>query len=332
MCEGVADPLPVASAFAAGVSPENRPLFDAKGFAGAPPHVFDPGERLKAQDQDDVVAEVIYPTFGMYLFGIDDPNLQRACFRAYNDWIYEYSSYEPQRLVSAALISLEDVSEGIAELDRVISRGTQTVMIWAEAPTNAPYSDPRYDPFWARVQEADVKIALHILTGRHDSGVSFYADNMVLQSSLLHQQVERTLGTFVLLGVLERFPRLTLVSAENDVAWLPYLMWRMDRMHRRLHAMCPIKLSMSPSDYIHRQVYATYIEEPLFTRTLDVFSNVMWSSDFPHGASSWPHSQTFVREILRDVPETLAQEIAYGTAARLYGIKQHAIIEPAPLQ
>jgi hypothetical protein len=33
---------------------------------------------------------------------------------------------------------------------------------------------------------------------------------------------------FVLDGVLERFPQLKIASAENDVAWVPYFMWRMD--------------------------------------------------------------------------------------------------------
>ncbi len=32
---------------------------------------------------------------------------------------------------------------------------------------------------------------------------------------------------------LERFPRLKIVSAENDIAWVPHLMERADKYYRR---------------------------------------------------------------------------------------------------
>ena len=95
---------------------------------------------------------------------------------------------------------------------------------------------------------------------------------------------------FVLGGVLERFPRLRIVSAENDAAWMAYLMWRMDAMHSRLGALAPVKLSLKPSEYIKRQVYATFINEPVFVDGLHRYpaDNIMWSSDYPHTAASWP--------------------------------------------
>ena len=82
--------------------------------------------------------------------------------------------------------------------------------------------------------------------------------------------MERSLAVFVLGGVLERFPKLTIISAENDVAWMPYLMWRMDMIHSRLGALAGVKLGMKPSEYIKRQVYATFINEPIFIKTLDI--------------------------------------------------------------
>src|SRR5207247_4482903 len=45
---------------------------------------WNPLERLKEMALDGVSAEVLYPTLGLRLFGMDDPELQEACFRAYN--------------------------------------------------------------------------------------------------------------------------------------------------------------------------------------------------------------------------------------------------------
>jgi hypothetical protein len=33
-------------------------------------------------------------------------------------------------------------------------------------------------------------------------------------------------------------------------------------------------------------------------------SNIMWSSDYPHTVSTWPHSQAVVRRDFQGVPES----------------------------
>ena len=45
------------------------------------PGGHDPHERIKEMAADGVSAEVLYPTLGLRLFGLDDPGLQEACFR-----------------------------------------------------------------------------------------------------------------------------------------------------------------------------------------------------------------------------------------------------------
>ncbi|MEK7215342.1 MAG: amidohydrolase, partial [Chloroflexota bacterium] len=70
-----------------------------KGYADAQPGGWDPVERLKDQDIDGVAAEVLHTTLAFRLFWLQDPALQRACFRTYNDWLAEFCSHSPSRLV-----------------------------------------------------------------------------------------------------------------------------------------------------------------------------------------------------------------------------------------
>ena len=65
----------------------------------------------------------------MPLFGLDDGGLQQACFRAYNDWVSEFCSYSPKRLFGIALIGLDDVKEGIKELERCRKIGLRGALI-----------------------------------------------------------------------------------------------------------------------------------------------------------------------------------------------------------
>lgn len=321
VCENIS-PVPVAGFFAAGVPSENLPEYIKKGFEAAPASVWDPAARIKDQDVDGVQAEVIYTSMGMPLYGLDDTELRVACFRAYNDWAVEYCSHDPQRLLPLGLITLEDIGAGVQELQRIAKKGMRGAMIWAEAPGDRPYSHSDYDPFWAAAQDLNMPLSLHILTGRRGTGVDFFKGNLALQVATLHHEIERSLAVIVLGGVLERFPKLTIVSAENDVAWMAYFMWRMDFAQGRLGALSSTKLTLKPSEYIKRQVYATFINEPVFLSELHRYGadNIMWSSDYPHTAAIWPRSQQFIKETFDGLREEDRRKIVHDTAARVYSI------------
>ena len=321
VCEQIT-PFPVAAFFGAGVKSEDLPEHNKKGFDAAPPSVWDPAARLKDQDLDGVCAEVIYTSMGMPLYGLNDVELRTACFRAFNDWASEYCSHDFKRLLPLGLITLEDIDAGVKELERIAKRGMKGAMIWSEAPGERPYSHPDYDPFWAAAQDLNLPLSLHILTGRSGTGVDFFGSDLLLRASTLHHEVERSIVVFVLGGVLERFPRLRIVSAENDAAWMAYLMWRMDAIHSRLSALAPAKLSLKPSDYIKRQVYATFINEPVFVDELHRYpaDNIMWSSDYPHTAASWPRSQEFIDSTFAGLEEGTRRKIVHDTAARVYSL------------
>ncbi|HKA54854.1 MAG TPA: amidohydrolase family protein [Candidatus Binatia bacterium] len=319
VCENIS-PLPVAAFFGAGVPSQELPEHNKKGFDQAPASVWDPAARIKDQDLDGVKAEVIYTSMGMPLYSLDDAEMRAACFQAYNDWAVEYCSYDPKRLIPLGLITLEDIGAAVQELQRVAKKGMRGAMIWADPPGERPYSHPDYDPFWAAAQDLNMPLSLHIGTGRRTK-VDFF-HQLALQASTIHHEVERSLAVFVLGGVLERFPKLTLISAENDVAWMAYFMWRLDFVQGRLGALSPMPLTMKPSEYIKRQVYATFINEPVFVHLLKQYGadNIMWSSDYPHTAAIWPRSQQFIEETFGGLSEDDRRKIVHDTAARVYGI------------
>jgi predicted TIM-barrel fold metal-dependent hydrolase len=322
VCENIT-PVPVAGFFGAGVPSEVLAEHNKKGFEAAPASVWDPAARIKDQDRDSVQAEVIYTSMGMPLYGLDDVELRVACFSAYNDWAVEYCSHDSKRLLALGLITLEDIDAATRELQRIAKKGMRGAMIWAEPPDDRPYTHPDYNPFWAAAQDLNMPLSLHILTGRKGMGVDFFKGNLALQVSTLHHEVERSIAVFVLGGVLERFPKLTIVSAENDVAWMPYFMWRMDFAQGRIGALGSVKLSLKPSEYVKRQVYATFINEPVFLDGVQRYAadNAMWSSDYPHTAASWPRSKEFVDETFSVLPEATRRKIVHDTATRVYRIE-----------
>src|SRR5206468_528232 len=82
-------------------------------------------------------------------------------------------------------------------------------------------------------------------------------------------------------------------------------------------------LSMRPSDYLKRNVLATFQYEKVeldFARACFGAKGLMWGSDYPHADSTWPKSREILSAAFANVPEPEAREMLGQAAARLYGI------------
>ncbi len=313
----------LAQGMGAGKKPEELPqFFQTSTYKDRRPGGWDPAERVKDMDLDGVETDVIYTTLGFRQFWLTDPALQRACFRVYNDWLAEYCAYVPKRLVGLALISLYDVDEGVKELRRCANRGLKGALIWASPPEDRPYSSPEYDAFWAAAQELGMPISLHSITGMGaESRLAIKQPlDRYVRSTVLCHEVQRTLVVFIFSGVLERFPDLKLVSAENEVGWLPFFLQKLDQAQEEYRYLYPAPLTLRPTDYFRRQVFATFIDDPVGVATREFVgaANIMWSSDYPHTVSTWPNSRAVLKRDFKNVPENEKRMIVRENVARLY--------------
>jgi len=311
--------------FASGVNKTGKELREhqTKGYEAARPGGWDPAERLKDQDADGVEAEVIYSSLGLPLFALDDAELQMACFKAYNDWIAEFASHDRKRLYPVPLISLEDISQGVKELERCAKLGLRGAMIWLSPPADKPYDNPVYGPFWEAAQELDMPLTLHIIAERKRGPTQAQTTGFasVLKSNMGGiQDVQRALSTMIVGHVFDRFSRLKIVSAENGCGWVPHFMYRQDHFFRKYTSSEDKLLEMRPSDYIRRHFWATFQDDIVGPMTYPYFGedNYMWASDFPHGDSTWPDSRKVIEQNFEGVPKAVTQKIVHSNAVKLY--------------
>lgn len=281
--------------------------------------------RLKDMALDGVEAEVIYTTLGFRLFGLLDEPFQRELFRVYNDWLAELCHYDRKHLLGLALIPLLNVEEGVKELRRCVKMGLRGALIMCSPPEGRNYADRMYNPFWTEAQALGTPLSLHLGTGHGRE--SRYDADLFLRAMTIPHEVQRTFATLLFGGVLERFPELKLVSAENDIGWIPHFLARADlTFHKlgslKLSASSGATLKMLPSEYFRRQVYATFIDDEVGVRNCDLFGvdNYMWSSDYPHLMATWPRSREAVERNFRGVNDAVKWKIVRDNAARVYGI------------
>ena len=285
----------------------------------------DPRARVQEMAVDGVCAEVLYPSLGLTLFGLDDAALQEACFRLYNDWLIEYCQVAPHQLLGIACLAAYDIDHAVQELERCHKAGLRGALVWQSPHPDLPFTGPHYDRLWAAAQEMDMPISLHILTGHNYSkfpearkGAELYRGSVNLK---LHEAAGG-LFDFIFYGVLDRFPRLKLVLVENEIGWLPFYFQQWDYYYHRHTKLAPVSLQLDPSGYFKRQVYASFFNDTVGGRCLEWWGqdNCMWSNDFPHGNSTWPNSLDVIARDLGHVPQEAVIKLVRDNVVRLYGI------------
>ncbi len=318
VCEDV-PPFGIGAFSGADVDPEELPAHFTAGYERVRPGGWDPVARLRDQDRDGVCAEVVYPSLALQLFRIRDPAFQAATFRAYNDWLAEYCAAAPDRLAGVAMIPLHDVAAGVTELERARALGLRGGLIWSAAPDDRPYGDPAYEPLWSAAEATGMPLSLHLGTGA--TPLAATAGNMAVAYMFTVHAAQRSIAQMIFGGVLDRHPRLRIVSVENDVGWIPHFLLRLDHAGEKFRALIPHRLSLPPSEYVRRQLSATFQEDRIGIRLRDVLGPAMllWASDYPHTDSTWPRSRQVIARDLGDLPPPERRRIVCDNAAALYG-------------
>lgn len=287
-----------------------------------------PEARIKDMDLDGVAAEVVYPTIGFVLYNmVRDSQLLTACFRTYNDWLAEFCNAYPERLKGVALINLDDVQEGVTELQRARKIGLVGALMTAYPWIDRPFSSPEYNPFWTAAQDLDMPLGMHIATYRPgpDQLHGFQDIDKLSPAFLANADhwVRMSLADMIFSGVFERYPRLQVGTVEQELSWIPHFLDRIDYTYTqraRRSYWHRFKGDMLPSDFFHRNVFCSFQEDALGIRDRRVIGvdNLMWGSDYPHQESTWPKSRQILDKILEGVPEEEKVKIAGGNVARVY--------------
>src|SRR5439155_20055550 len=119
-----------------------------------------PVERIGEQHVAGVKLEVLYPSLYSRVSGLPDTEVLPDAFRSYNDWLAEYSSQAPDRLIGLALIPMQEPAAAPAVIERALKLGFRGGCIPSTAPGGRPYHDAAYDPVWAVAQEAGFPLSM----------------------------------------------------------------------------------------------------------------------------------------------------------------------------
>ena len=294
---------------------------------------YEPGEHIRDMKTDGVSAEILYPSQGLFYFRVQDSKLLSAIFRAYNNWLVDFCSTHPKQLKGIAMINLDDVEDGMRELERTAKMGMPGAMISEYPPEERRYDLPEYEPFWALAQDLNMPLSLHTATSRVGNNRGAGPDSVRVASNRANKVFlpSTSLCDMIFAGVFDRYPKLKVAIVEFELAWAAHLLGTMDYTYieRQKEASYRFKNDMMPSDFFRQNVYLSFQEDQIGIRLRDVIGvdALMWGSDYPHAEATFPRSMEILDEILEGVNDEERAKIVGLNAARLYDFDLEALAQ-----
>jgi predicted TIM-barrel fold metal-dependent hydrolase len=179
-----------------------------------------------------------------------------------------------------------------------------------------------YMKIYALLEEHNLPLAFHAAYNWNDQSmvmmnrfISVHALGFVFYN-MVH------MTNWIINGLPERFPKLKVIWIESGLAWLPFMIQRLDNEYMMRSSEAPA-LKKLPGDYI-RDMYFT--SQPMEItdmgalettfRMIKAETQLLYSSDYPHWDFDLPST-------IYDLPflsETAKRNILGGNAAKLFGL------------
>ena len=298
------------------------------------PYMMDKTARLKVMDEQNVKTAVMLPTLGVTVQHHLSryPDLEYPTLRAFNRWVEEDWGYGGDgRIVGAACLTLNNLDEACHELDRLIKAGIKAVHIPCGPIRDMSPADPYFDPFWARMQEAGVLLALHIgetcFNEMYSARWGEPANPPIHRFSVLNtfwgigaRTITDQVAAMICHNLFGRFPGLQVAVIEFGSDWVAPTLKVLDKIYRMAdhkNRWSFGKPGEKPSDVFRRHFSVVPFYEENIPALLDYLGNarVINGSDFPH-----PEGLEFPRDMaseMADLPETVLDAVMHDNGARL---------------
>jgi len=320
MC-GMDTPSPIGVARADAKPTEDKPAGSDPAFMLK--HHFEPfGIQRGVLTGSGVLGCGVHPNF---YYG-------SALATAYNEWVAEDWLAADERFFGAILVNPQDPAGAVREIEKWAGHPKFIQVIMTSA-SRLPYGRQPFWPIYEAAEAAGLPMSLHPgaeTAGTANTFVSGPPSTYLEWHTNIPQNYMGHTVSLLTEGVFEKFPKLKFILVEGGLAWLPHVLWRLDKNWKALRTMTPWVKKL-PSEYVwdHIRLTTQPIEEPEKPEHLEMIFDVihaektlMFSSDYPHWDNDSPHHG------LPRMSEELSHRVYHRNAEELYGWEPLADLQP----
>jgi predicted TIM-barrel fold metal-dependent hydrolase len=276
----------------------------------------------RAMDSMGIDYTVAFPT-PMLLLGMHpQAEVEVALGRAFNRWLIEEILPREPRLKGMMYLPFND-PDACVEVVEEFADAPGVIGFTVVSTRYRPVHHNSYMRLYAALQATGKPLAFH--SGFHWGDESMKQVNRFISMhaisfcyfNMIH------LTNWIINGIPERFPNLKVIWVESGLAWLPFMMQRLDSEYLMRSSEAPM-LRRRPSEYI-RDMYFT--SQPLETSNLKLTQATMEAVNADTQllfASDWPHWDFDLPTTITNLPflsEQAKRNILGLNAARLFGFE-----------
>jgi hypothetical protein len=275
----------------------------------------------KAMDCMALDYQVFFPSALLFLGMHPQREIEAELGTAYNRWIVEHVLPHEPRMKAMLYLPFNTPEAAEATVKRFL--GAPGVVGFLVTSTRyQPVHANEYMRLYAMLEEAGMPIGFHAHHNWHNEYtrhlnrfLSMHAISFVL-SNMVH------LTNWVINGLPVRFPKLKVLWIESGLAWLPFLMQRLDHEYLMRVSEAPL-LKRLPSEYIAEMHYTMQPMEATNLKLLEgTFEAIRADTQLLY-ASDWPHWDFDVPAKVFDLPfldERAKRNILGLNAARVFNL------------
>src|ERR1044072_6690198 len=265
---------------------------------------------------------VIFPSPMLQLGLHPQVEMEVAFPRAYNRWLVERVLSGEPRIRSMLYLPFNDPAASYRMVQEFAGKpGVVGFMVTAASYRPVHHND--YMRTYALLEEHGLPLAFHAAYNWNDQAMAMMNRFISVHalSFVFYNMVHMT--NWIINGLPERFPKLKVIWIESGLAWLPFMMQRLDSESMMRSSEAPA-LKKLPGDSI-RDMYFT--SQPMEVtdmgalettfRMINAETQLLYSSDYPHWDFDLPST-------IYDLPflgETAKRNILGGNAARVFGLE-----------
>ena len=260
--------------------------------------------RLIDMDKEGRDIDYIIPgTWATTLTALPDMDLAEGMYRAYHNYMQEYTSVAPDRLKSGIQVPGADPEWAISEIKKW-GNAPWAAAVWVHLKEGLPIDDPSLEPIWQVVNDLNLPYVHHsfffeppYFPGYHD----IWGNTVVARSAAHPWGAARLFSYVILSGMLDRYPNLRFGACEVGHGWLPNWLIRLGFNKSYVQGVTP-DLKYTPIEYAQMgrvMCGAEPFEGPAMTKAcLEILGEdcLMHQSDYPHGQAWFPETAKEVME------------------------------------
>jgi predicted TIM-barrel fold metal-dependent hydrolase len=263
----------------------------------------------------------LFPT-GMLNIGLHpQKEMEHELCWSYNRWLTEKVLPESNgRFYSMLSLPFSDPDESLRQVETFGHRKHVGGFMVTTVRSHMAVNDNAYMKVYRAIEERGLVLSFH--SGPNWGEPIFKSCNRFLSVHALGFTWYNVLHltNWVINGMGERFPKLPVIWIESGLAWIPFLMQRLDHEYMLRPSECPL-LKKKPSDYMRDMYYSSQPMEiqdmgalECTFRMINAETQLLYSSDYPH----WDFDLPSTICDLPFVSEKGKHNILGGTAARLF--------------